>query len=74
MLLILEGIAREEINYNTKFSKDEVTNMEVLEEEDKERIKRMIKNKGMQIVKQQKHNKKKVNMESHNEIYLTLEK
>lgn len=53
MLTLLEGIDREEINYNTNFLEDEATNMEVVKGKDGERIKRMIKKKGIQIAKQQ---------------------
>jgi len=43
-LLILEGIDREEMNYNTYFSKYEIINMEFMEGEDRERIKRVKEN------------------------------
>ena len=44
ILLILEGIDREEMNYNTYFSKYEIINMEFMEGEDRERIKRVKEN------------------------------
>lgn len=43
MLLILEGIDREEMDYNSNFLEDDTTNMEVVEGEDGERIRRLIK-------------------------------
>lgn len=41
MLSILQGIEKEETKYNIDFSKDETTNMEVVEGEDGERIRRV---------------------------------
>lgn len=43
VVLVILGVDREEMNYNSDFLEDEITNIDIMEGEDEERIRRVIK-------------------------------